>query len=408
MSKTYRKTRRTYSVMQKLKHLDEQASSGLNMATYADKINIPARTLQKWRKNKSNLRSIERKYLKNKKVGSGDKPILDPSVEIQILDWFLSVRSIGIPITDELIISRAKFVANEMNLKTNCKFSKGWLQKFKNRYHIVQRKGGSKIVRKNDCEISVLMDFVGLVNEKINSNEYFSIINIDETGLYYDPTINFTLDIKGTERVEIKTTGREKQRVTIILGIDLLNNIQMKPFIIFKGKTTRCLQDIPLMESYELSYQEKAWCSDYQFIKFLSSLPKDKKILLLYDNFRGHKTEDVTKFLKTHLPLVDILLLPPNTTSIMQPLDIGINKSVKSHIRSKYTDWLIKNIDKTKGLPQLEKKDRNKLLVRWISESWSSITNVMIKNSFNYCGYGVPDGVEPKWKQFMQERQLRK
>jgi len=47
------------------------------------------------------------------------------------LDWFLSVRSSGIPITDELIINRAKFVVKEMNLQTNCKFSKGRLQKFK-------------------------------------------------------------------------------------------------------------------------------------------------------------------------------------------------------------------------------------------------------------------------------------
>jgi len=50
MSKTYRRTRRTYSVMQKLKHLNEQTSSGLDMATYADKVNIPARTLQKMEK----------------------------------------------------------------------------------------------------------------------------------------------------------------------------------------------------------------------------------------------------------------------------------------------------------------------------------------------------------------------
>jgi len=124
-----------------------------------------------------------------------------------------------------------------------------------------------------------------------------------------------------------------------VLGVDLLNNVKMKPFIILKGKTTRCLKDIPLNESYELSYQEKSWCSDYQFIKFLLSLPNDKRILLLYDNFRGHKTKKVTEFIKTHLPLVEILLLPPNTTSILQPLDVGINKSVKSNVKNKYINW---------------------------------------------------------------------
>lgn len=62
-----------------------------------------------------------------------------------------------------------------MNLQTNCNFTKGWVQKFKNRHNIIRRKGGSKIIRKTDCEISVLDDFMKLVNDKINSEKYFSM-----------------------------------------------------------------------------------------------------------------------------------------------------------------------------------------------------------------------------------------
>jgi hypothetical protein len=89
-----------------------------------------------------------------------------------------------------------------------------------------------------------------------------------------------------------------------MLVIDLLNNIKMKPFIISKGKTQRCLNGVPLSESYELSYQPNSWCTDDQFIRFISLLPKDKKILLLYDNLRGHKTKKVMDFMKTNLLLV--------------------------------------------------------------------------------------------------------
>jgi len=117
----------------------------------------------------------------------------------------------GIPVSDELIICRGKYLKEQMNPNIKCGFSKGWVRGFKNRYNIIQRKAGSKIVRKNDCDMVVLTDFVKLINEKINSGDYFAIINIDETGLYYDPTINFTLDVKGTARVEIKTT-EEKNR----------------------------------------------------------------------------------------------------------------------------------------------------------------------------------------------------
>ena len=83
-----------------------------------------------------------------------------------------------------------------MRFDVNCKFSNGWLDKFKKRHNIVSRKAGSKIVRKDDCEQIKITNFVELVNDKINSNKYVSVINIDETGLCYDSTINFTLDIK--------------------------------------------------------------------------------------------------------------------------------------------------------------------------------------------------------------------
>ena len=220
-------------------------------------------------------------------------------------------------------------------------------------------------------------------------------------GLYYDSEIEHTLDIKGTKRIEIKTTGREKQRISIVLGIDLLNKIKLPPLIILKGKTKRCINHIPLKNSYTLSYQKNAWCDEDQFIKFLSFLPKNKKILLLYDNFRAHKTKKVIDFLHNNYPLVDILLLPENTTSILQPLDTGVNKSVKGHIKNEYTNWLINNFDENnKTLPKLAKHERNKLLVKWISSSWKQINNDIIKNSFNFCGYGIPKDTDPKWMKY--------
>ncbi len=307
----------------------------------------------------------------------------------------------GIPITNQLIIIRAKFILNQKNIKTECEFSTGWLKHFKQRYNIVNRKAGSKLIRKDDHELDFLIDFVKNVNKKINTNEYYAIINIDEMGLYYDSKIEYTLDIKGTKRVEIKTTGREKQRISIILGIDLLNKINMIPLIIFKGKTKRCINHIPLNDSYTLSYQENAWCDEDQFIKFLSSLPKNKKILLLYDNFKAHTTKKVIDYIHNEYPLIDVLLLPQNTTSILQPLDVGVNKTVKNHIKNEYIKWLINNFDDdNKTLPKLDKHERDKLLVKWISNGWEKIDSNIIRNSFNFCGYGNTKNIDPQWMKY--------
>ena len=55
---------------------------------------------------------------------------------------------------------------------------------------------GSKIERISDCELETIIKFVDIVNKKIKSNHYSSIINIDETGIYYDSKIDFTLEKK--------------------------------------------------------------------------------------------------------------------------------------------------------------------------------------------------------------------
>ena len=92
----------------------------------------------------------------------------------------------GLPVNNSLIIRRALYLKKKMNINTTCKFSNGWIKSFKRRYNIVLRKGCSKIVRKDDCILSIITDFIKLINEKIESGEYTSIIDIDETGLYYD------------------------------------------------------------------------------------------------------------------------------------------------------------------------------------------------------------------------------
>lgn len=93
--------------------------------------------------------------------------------------------------------------------------------------------------------------------------------------------------------------------------------------------------------------------TDDQFIIFLSQLPHDKKILLIYDNFGGHITKKVADFLKDNLPLVVIKTLPPNTTSILQPLDTNINGPFKACIKNQYISWLMINFNTKRNIKNI-------------------------------------------------------
>jgi hypothetical protein len=103
-------------------------------------------------------------------------------------------------------------------------------------------------------------------------------------------------------------------------------------------------------------------------------------------------------YIKNTLPLVDYNLLPPNTTSILQPLDVGINRSIKCGIKNEYIDWLIKSFKKKSTLLKINKLRRNILLINWTINSWKNIKNDMIKKSFESCGYGNNKNVVPIWE----------
>ena len=70
------------------------------------------------------------------------------------------------------------------------------------------------------------------------------------------------------------------------------------------------------------------------FRPFFASLPEGKRGLLLIDNARADFDGiqgDIAKSLLDKLR-VDILLLPPNSSFILQPNDLGINKPIKKNL----------------------------------------------------------------------------
>ena len=101
----------------------------------------------------------------------------------------------------------------------------------------------------------------------------------------------------------------------------------------------RSCQKTPLLwkksaaeHGFVYDHNKKAWMTGALFQKSLVGVEKvmkqaNPKILLLLDNAPSYRIDDMTL---TH---VEVLFLPPNTTSKIQPLDAGIIASFKGHYR---------------------------------------------------------------------------
>ena len=100
-----------------------------------------------------------------------------------------------------------------------------------------------------------------------------------------------------------------------------------------------------------------------------------RKISLLIDNCPAHPSvSDLTN--------VQLVFLLPNTTSVLQPMDQGVIRSLKAHYRGRVIRRLCRALGKTKTFPKLSILQAMKILVI----SWEAVSAQTIANCFKKAG----------------------
>ena len=111
-------------------------------------------------------------------------------------------------------------------------------------------------------------------------------------------------------------------------------------------------------------------------------LPSGKKGLLIMDSHKSHLNPKVLTSIKKLN--YDVEFFPSNCTGRLQPLDIGINKSIKEIYSQKWENWfddiVTKNTlsDKSNYPPPSKE-----LCISWIWKSYKEVKEEVIKNSWN-------------------------
>ncbi|KAL0212134.1 hypothetical protein RCL1_005760 [Eukaryota sp. TZLM3-RCL] len=107
---------------------------------------------------------------------------------------------------------------------------------------------------------------------------------------------------------------------------------------------------------------------------------EDRRILLIVDNVSSHKNEK-------QFDNVELLFLPPNTTSIMQPIDQGVVLSFKSNYRKRVVERDFMEKTSREQLPQISMADA----IKWMSESWAEVQATVIRNCWKKSGLWVEE-----------------
>jgi hypothetical protein len=110
-----------------------------------------------------------------------------------------------------------------------------------------------------------------------------------------------------------------------------------------------------------------------------------RKILLLIDNCSAHKN------VPRHVENIKVVFLPPNCTSILQPLDQGIIHATKVHYRSRLVRRMLANISVG--------RDANASIleaIQMFSAAWKTLSAATIVNCFHNAGI-VPQNECERW-----------
>jgi hypothetical protein len=125
-----------------------------------------------------------------------------------------------------------------------------------------------------------------------------------------------------------------------------------------------------------------------EWIVYFDNLMDGRKVLLLLDNYPGHKLADGLELKNTRL-----LFLPPNSTSVLQPLDAGIIGCFKRHYISRYIRNSLTKLKNNQPDPlNIDLYDSINLAISTWDNDVSSIT---IKNCFRHTRIESKDFIGP-------------
>ena len=310
---------------------------------------------------------IHRDILKRQKSAAGQYPEL----EAALFEWQQRVQQLGAIITGEILKARAALLWQELPQYRDIeepKWSNGWLDGFKKRFHIRQfvLHGEAASAAINDAAAITQMQLVRDLAAKYEPRDIF---NMDETGLFWKMTPDRTLATKAGSGGK-----KSKDRVTVALTCNADGSEKLEPWIIGKSTNPRCFKHVNRSHLRVIYRNNKSkWmtgpiCEEY--LKWLNNImrARDRKVLLLMDNFSAHYSGAQLCGGETGLSNIRVEWLPPNTTSHWQPLDQGIIASYKLQYRKQWIAYMLRQYEAG--------RDPNKTVnllkaVQWTRIAWN-------------------------------------
>lgn len=321
-----------------------------------------------------------------------------PEVESAVLAYVQDLRQKGLAVSCEIIQTYARQTARDSGIAASSfKASNGWTVRFMRRHGLSLRRRTTLCQRLPEDLEEKVMDFQRFVIRLRKEKGFIlsQIGNADQTPLNYDMPASRTVHSKGDRSVTVRTSGAEKQRCTVMLAVTA-DGRKLRPYVIFKRKT---IPKGTFPRGIHIRAHEKGWMSHELVVDWIATVWEKRPggllrlpALLVLDSYRGHLVEPVRNRLAECR--TDMAVIPGGLTSVLQPLDVSINKPFKENIRRLYSEWMASEDHQLTATGKV-KRPALQTVCEWIVQAWDMVPASVILKSFKVTGISSAlDGTE--------------
>jgi hypothetical protein len=104
--------------------------------------------------------------------------------------------------------------------------------------------------------------------------------------------------------------------------------------------------------------------------------------LLILDAYRVHMMGNIINRIQSLG--IEVVHIPPGCTYLCQPVDVGVNKVIKSRMRNKWEDWMVVGNGFENGVA---KEPSRRLVAEWVLEVYNEIPQQTARNAWMKTGY---------------------
>ena len=333
---------------------------------------------------------------------TGRPLLLGDELDKQVQEYVKYMRNRGIAVNTTVVMAAAEGIikSKDANLLNNnggsggIEITKWWARSLLNRMGMVKRKACSKNKITPEHFESLKGQFLLDIKQIVDLEEisHTLIINWDQTAIHYVPPSSWTMEVEGSKRVDLG--GKDDKRQITACFAGTMTGDFLPTQLVYEGKTSRCLPKVDFPNDWNVTYSSTHWSNEDTMQDYIDEiilpyimkkreelkLALDHPALLLFDNFKARYTEKILRHIDSYN--IYVILIPPNCTDRLQPLDISVNKPAEDFLRREFQDWYSKKICRQfQGLESKEPVDLRLAIMKPLGAQWMISLHKYLKSN---------------------------